>query len=327
MAPTLRFVNGHIELNQVARRVDGRWIGSRQEQNNFLVTAEPAAKISLAKIVMNQDTLNFSKAGWVHLQQVSPDSNVLHVQLQFLAPQGLRAIVGDTFTMGSSGTANTTPLHQVRISPFWIDSSLVTRSSFKALLGNDPSVWDTCAQCPVTSVTWFEAVRYCNARSLAEGREIAYDTSNPDSNQWTWIRDASGYRLPTEAEFEYAERAGTSTDWFWGETLAEGTIALYAWDLANSGGMPHPVASLQPNSWGLYDMAGNAWEWNWDWASTVDSTSAVDPTGPSTGGSRVIRGGGWDTWGDNLASEFRGSSIPTTRYESIGFRTVVGPRY
>lgn len=208
MAPTLRFVNGHIELNQVARRVDGRWIGSRQEQNNFLVTAEPAAKISLAKIVMNQDTLNFSKAGWVHLQQVSPDSNVLHVQLQFLAPQGLRAIVGDTFTMGSSGTANTTPLHQVRISPFWIDSSLVTRSSFKALLGNDPSVWDTCAQCPVTSVTWFEAVRYCNARSLAEGREIAYDTSNPDSNQWTWIRDASGYRLPTEAEFEYAERAG-----------------------------------------------------------------------------------------------------------------------
>jgi formylglycine-generating enzyme required for sulfatase activity len=152
---------------------------------------------------------------------------------------------------------------------------------------------------PVVNVTWRDAAAFCTWLSTKEGRR---------------------YRLPTEAEWEHACRAGASTRFYWGDD--ESKRNDYVWSGANSGGGPHPVGQLKPNAWGLYDMLGNAYEYCQDWfvVKPYDPAQSVDPQGPEEGTERVLRSGSWGTDPMHPRCAFRGGGGPTHRNMRDGFR-------
>jgi formylglycine-generating enzyme required for sulfatase activity len=182
-------------------------------------------------------------------------------------------------------------------------------------------------------VTWFDAVLFCNARSKGEGWDTVYtytSTSGEPGNQCTALGGLTidptrkGYRLPTEAEREYACRAGTTSTYYWGGATDAATADRYAWYTSNSGGTTHPVATKQKNAFGLYDMSGNVWEWCNDWYGTYVAGAVTDPTGASSSSKRTLRGGFWDSdVVDDLRSADRGSTFPDAWYAGAGLRCVL----
>jgi formylglycine-generating enzyme required for sulfatase activity len=176
----------------------------------------------------------------------------------------------------------------------------------------------------VEQVRWSDAVRYCNERSRRDGLEPAYDLKT-----WKCRFEANGYRLPTEAEWEYAARAGTTTVYSFGESDVE--LGRHAWFQANSGGKPHPVRQRKPNAWGLYDMHGNVWEWCNDFYKPdyYLESPAKDPKGPDSGDKKVVRGGCWNSTPDACRSAYRYNENPGYTdacfgYDIYGFRCVRG---
>jgi formylglycine-generating enzyme required for sulfatase activity len=171
---------------------------------------------------------------------------------------------------------------------------------------------------PIYYVSWYEAVEYCNRRSLKEDLTPAYRGS---SDVVTCDFSASGYRLPTEAEWEYAAKGGDKaymTFEYAGSNSTDGV----AWYSDNSGEKTHPVGTKQPNSLGIYDMSGNVWEWCWDWYGPYNPWSLTDPQGPASGSIRVLRGGSWGILARDLRSTNRGNFAPLLRFISFGFRLV-----
>jgi len=185
---------------------------------------------------------------------------------------------------------------------------------------------------PVVRVTWYGAVAYCNWRSQQEGRELCY-------NLETWECDflKNGYHLPTEAQWEYAARGGLSGKRFpWGDTISHSQANYYSsssydYDIGptrgyhstwNDGIYPYtsPVGSFAPNGYGLYDMAGNVWEWCNDWYSDYTSDSQTNPTGPSSGEFRVLRGGSWGSYANRCSLTHRNRMTPLSRSVKFGFR-------
>jgi formylglycine-generating enzyme required for sulfatase activity len=188
-------------------------------------------------------------------------------------------------------------------------------------MGNNPSRWKGKDK-PVDSVRWSDAVRYCNKRSEMENLEPCYDLET-----WECDFEASGYRLPTEAEWEYACRAGTQTAYFFGDDAAK--LKLYAVYKANSENQSRPVAGKLPNPWGLYDMSGNVLEWCHDIydADYYKNGPAKNPRGPEKGDTRVLRGGSWESPADQCTSSYRskddpGYLNPCFGYDMYGFRCV-----
>jgi formylglycine-generating enzyme len=207
-------------------------------------------------------------------------------------------IPSGTFQMGDSTLAK--PVHQVSVSSFYMDTTPVTQEKYQMLMKVNPSAYTGDPRHPVETVTWFDAVLFCNARSKAEGLDTVYSFSSISGTPGDGcsllgdleIRfNRKGYRLPTEAEWEYAYRAGTTTMYYWGDTV-DGN---YCWYFANCEGTMHPVAQKLPNAFGLYDMAGILWEWCNDWYAAYDAGAhaQTDPTGPLSGTYRVARGGCW----------------------------------
>jgi formylglycine-generating enzyme required for sulfatase activity len=146
-----------------------------------------------------------------------------------------------------------------------------------------------------------------------------------DGEQVTWDKEADGYRLPTEAEWEYAMRADTTTRWFCGDEATE--LGDYAWfNEYLITGHPHPVGQKEPNPWGLYDMAGNVWEWCWDWYGPYRAEAGSDLIGPDTGAVRVLRGGDYWNAARILRSALRNRVGPGRRGDTFGFRVVRRPR-
>ncbi len=209
--------------------------------------------------------------------------------------------------------------HRVEITrPFLLRATEVTQAEWEAVMGDNRSRFDECGDdCPVEQVSWLEVVAFCNALSRAEGLEECYVIEGEDV---TWPRglDCAGYRLPTEAEWEYAARAGTQTAWSCGADVD--CLDGVAWYSPNSGSRPHPVGTKAANAWGLHDMHGNVWEWVWDWYADYGGDAQVDPTGPAAGASRVRRGGGWSSDATRLRAAFRNRRPPTSRYDFLGFR-------
>ncbi|GAA1872403.1 formylglycine-generating enzyme family protein [Asanoa iriomotensis] len=186
----------------------------------------------------------------------------------------------------------------VSVAAFRLASVPVTQASYGAVTG----AWPSAARgdrLPVESVSWFDAVRYCNALSLVEGLAPAYAV---EGEHVEWDVTADGYRLPTEAEWEYACRAGTTGPRY-------GPLDEIAWYRGNSGERIHEVGSLRPNAWGLHDMLGNVWDWCWD----VYDAEVY-------GSYRVLRGGGWfdEQW--SCRASVRRRSHPTFQVDDVGFR-------
>ena len=226
----------------------------------------------------------------------------------------MERIPGGTFMMGhTDGTwsADETPQHKVILSGFYIGKYEVTQGQYKAVMDDDPS--DTKGtDLPVESVSWDKAVEFCNKLSEMEGLKPVYTI--PD---YTADWSADGYRLPTEAEWEYACKAGTTTKYNTGIDI---TIDQANFD--GSLGRTNPVGSYKPNRWGLYDMHGNVYEWCWDLFGGYDGGVQVDPRGAEFGAERVIRGGSFLSIDDELYSFRRFNDAMSLPPREIGFRVV-----
>lgn len=201
------------------------------------------------------------------------------------------------------------------VAPFRMMTLPVTEALWAEVMGARRGYWQF-GQAPVTRVSWFDAVAFCNRASERAGYTPAYDADG------RWLPEADGYRLPTDAEWEWACRAGTTTRYQWGED--EQGADAHAWLDDNAGGRAHAVGRNRPNPWGLYDLTGNVWEWC---TSAFDGRQVVDnPTAMSTrGGARVLRGGAFDgSW--FLRSSFRYWFEPSVEVRYVGFRCARGVR-
>jgi formylglycine-generating enzyme required for sulfatase activity/N-acetylneuraminic acid mutarotase len=242
-------------------------------------------------------------------------------------------INGGTFQMGQTGIANATPVHQVTVSSFLIDNTDVTQGDYQAVMNVNPSYFIGDTLLPVEQETWYDAVLYCNARSRSKGLDTVYSFNGIsgiagdgcDSLANLAIDySKNGYRLPTEAEWEYACRAGSTTRYYWGDVMNRD----YCWDTTNSGLGPERVGQKVPNDYRLYDMSGNVWQWCNDWYAIYTSASQADPVGPATGTYRLLRGGSWYSHDYALCAAYRTSNVPGVppggkRFFDVGFRCVL----
>ena len=192
---------------------------------------------------------------------------------------------------------------------FWLGKYEVTQAQYEAIMGKNPaSGYGVGDNYPVYYVRWHDATNFCaklNAQEKAAGR----------------LPNGYAYTLPTEAQWEYACRAGTTGDY----NVDGAALSDLAWYYANSGSKTHPVGQKKANAWGLYDMHGNVWEWCLDWYGSYPSSAVTDPKGPSTGSYRVVRGGGCSNDADCYRSAYRYNGNPDRYYRDIGFRVALAP--
>lgn len=235
----------------------------------------------------------------------------------------LRLIPSGEFMMGSADSDKQAddsekPQHRVEItSPFYLSVYPLTQAEYEKVMGDNPSWFEGDENRPVEVVNWFRAVEFCNKLSKLEELPLYYDLGEKVVS----IVGGTGYRLPTEAEWEYACRAGTSTRWSFGDD--ESKLGEYVWHDRNSRDSTHPVGEKKPNAWGLYDMHGNEFEWCWDWYGEdyYKNSPTTDPSGPTSGDERVLRGGSYKNVAWYLRSANRSHGQPDDRiFNHGGFR-------
>jgi formylglycine-generating enzyme required for sulfatase activity len=252
-------------------------------------------------------------------------TNALGMEFNLIAP--------GVFIMGSPskepGRYGDEARHQVTLTKgYYMQTTEVTQGQWKAVMGDNPSYFKNCGDnCPVEQVSWYDVQEFIEKLNAQEGADV--------------------YRLPTEAEWEYAANAGsleaiangalTQTGCEWDRNLSPmgwycgNSEVKYAGCLDTSGwGGPkcagtHPVAKKKPNAWGLYDMHGNVWEWCEDWYGDYPTSAVTDPTGPASGDTKVLRGGSWINYARFSRSASRFDSVPSLKYGNSGFRLVFSP--
>jgi len=323
----------------------------------FTVQSAPSLLIQSNRVVASN---------WSDYVQI-PSSNAATTQriIDPHPPTNMLFVPAGCFTMGNcmapdEGDYHELPLHTNQVSAFYMDKYPVTKALWDGVYDwavTNGYVFDFGARGksnnhPVQYLTWYDAVKWCNARSEWEGRTPAYYTEAEQTNVYRhgtndllneWVKWDRGYRLPTEAEWEKAARGGASGQRFpWGDTISWGQANYYAlpgglsYD-ANPDGAYHPdfsvgdrpytspVGSFPANEYGLYDMAGNVWEWSWNLPALYPSASQTDPRGPSSGVGRMVRGGAWYNVAQYCRTAFRYYDDPSDRNYGIGFRSVLAP--
>lgn len=230
----------------------------------------------------------------------------------------MNLIPAGTFEMGSPENekirdSDEGPIHQVTISkPFYMGICQVTQGQYEKIVGDNPSVFKG-TNLPVEWVSWDDAVAFC--QKLTEMEQ--------SSGQ---LRKNYEYRLPTEAEWEYACRAGTTTRFYWGGKIGSAKVNSHIWHTKNSRSKTHPIGRKNPNAFGLHDMCGNVWEWCSDWKGDYPEDPVTDPAGPETGEYRVLRGGSWLDNHILCRSAYRFFDYPDSWYNSYGFRIVLSEK-
>jgi formylglycine-generating enzyme required for sulfatase activity len=250
-----------------------------------------------------------SSAGQAMAQASKEITNSIGMKL-VLIPKG-------TFQMGSpieeEGARDAEGQHQVTISKdYYLGGTEVTQGQYEKVMGTNLSNFQKrvirksdSSMYPVEQVSWEDAVEFCKKLSAL-----------PDEKKAGRV-----YRLPTEAEWEYACRAGSKTAYSFGESSK--SLGDYAWFAGNGISQTHPVGEKNPNAWGLYDMHGNVWEWCSDWFDDYPEGAVTDPVGHEEGSSRVFRGGGWSYVAAYCRSAYRNGYFPSTRDDSLGFRVAL----
>lgn len=250
---------------------------------------------------------------------------------------GFVLLEGGVFTMGSPDSERQRGKdemhHEVTVSAFYIDPYEVMQSDYEAIMGENPSYFEG-GNLPVENVTWFDAVEYCNRLSESRGLAPVYAV---DGNTVSWDRSANGYRLLTEAEWEYAARAGTTTVFYAGGQITsddanfEGSYPYLIEEnyvnhrdssvvTSSYRGETIRVDSLKPNGFGLYNMYGNVSEWCFDYYGAYDLGQTTNPAGAASGSLRVNRGGSYIDFGKHLRSAYRSATNPLDTDQNLGFR-------
>ena len=290
--------------------------------------------------------------GWSQPQvqetEVTESENIVEAVMETIEPEetaavnvedGFVLINGGSFLMGSPETENwridDEMQHEVTVSSFYIDPRETTQAEYKRLMGEDPANFQG-DDLPVENITWLEALAFENAKSADAGLTPVYTING---NSVSWDRSANGYRLPTEAEWEYACRAGTNTPFNTEKSLNAEEANFY-------GHYPYEIeenyfdnsvlearpgkyrqttitpGSFEPNAWGLYDMHGNVNEWCWDYYGPYDLSAVNDPTDAESGTRHVYRGGGWNDFAKNMRSAYRAAGQENFASFNLGIRLV-----
>jgi formylglycine-generating enzyme required for sulfatase activity len=247
-------------------------------------------------------------------------------------------VPGGSFLMGNPDTIvgwdEERPVHKVTLAGFYMGKYQVTQAQYQEVTGKNPSHFKG-DNLPVEQVSWYDAIEFCNALSEREGLSpyngINKNQADPnnqnekDPYKWTVTRnsEANGYRLPTEAQWEYAAKGGNGSPG--GYTYSGSNNAGdVAWYEDNSGGKTHDVGKKAANGLGLYDMSGNVWEWCWDWYGAYSGEAQTDPAGAVSPryAERVDRGGAYDYPAQGARSAYRIRNVPYCGYNLLGFRLV-----
>lgn len=236
-------------------------------------------------------------------------------------PPEMIYVQGGTFEMGdhyNEGNSDELPVHSVYLDSYYIGKYEVTQAEYEAVVGINPS-YNIGDNLPVESVNWYDAVTFCNLKSQQEGLTPCYNL-----NDWSCDFSANGYRLPTEAEWEYAARGGVNwtDDYRFSGCHVSYDLLNHAWYSSNSSSQPHPVGTKLPNQIGIYDMSGNVFERCNDWydSNYYSSSSSSNPHGPSSGNYRIMRGGSWWSGIIRCRVAYRGYGNPDVGFSGGGFR-------
>ncbi|MDG1890324.1 MAG: formylglycine-generating enzyme family protein, partial [Verrucomicrobiota bacterium] len=265
-----------------------------------------------ANRLMNRPVHSFNSLGF----RVALSSVPIPTEDPFTIPEldlKMMPIPAGTFVMGSPNEETDLygpegPQTELTISkPFWLGQTEVTQGQWQAVMGNTPSDFKG-NDLPVERVTWFDAMAFCEKLNEMKG-----DT----------LPAGYHYTLPTEAQWEYACRAGTTTRFYHGDDPAHGQLQNYAWYAGNSSSKTHPAGQKLPNEWGLHDMHGNVWEWCLDWYGNYTGGSVSDPEGPLSGSFRIIRGGSWNDFARDCRSGSRIGVRPDYSNDLLGFRVAL----
>lgn len=261
--------------------------------------------------------------GWTQ----SATANATYTIVSPPPPANFVYVEGGTF---HNGTSNVT------LSSFYIDKYEVTQSGYQAVMGTNPSSFTGNPNRPVERVSWFNAIEYCNRRSIQEGLMPAYSYGSFGTNPNNWPTgwnttsgnhtnvscnwSTNGYRLPTEMEWMFAAKGGNQSQ---GYTYSgSNTIDNVAWYYDNSSDRTKDVGLKDPNELGTFDMSGNVWEWVWDISDTYPSGNQSNPTGPVSGSSRVMRGGSWYDYAHRCTVSSRSLNFATSPSIAVGFRFI-----
>ena len=316
----LRTARSHNLIGQIGKDVDTAWdvLGERLSdrdrgaEDGWIWLEEsgwqeldsagrPTRPLAIAPF--DEKTAGQHRVAWAQHLGVRPtETNSIGMRFVFIPP--------GEFLMGSPTSDNDAksdelPQHPVRITkPFYLGLYEVTQGEYQQIMGDNPSHFKGDSRSPVERVSWEDAMEFCRRLSALSQEQAA----------------GRIYRLPTEAEWEYACRAGTTTIYSFGDSAE--SLGDYAWYSGNSIRKTHPAGQKQPNAWGLYDMHGNVWEWctdRWDAADYAHS-ALNDSIGPDGGSARVYRGGAWSSDARGCWSAYRGGALPSYRGDDLGFR-------